>query len=104
MLSAYVLLEQSPGAEQFVAQLKSCLNAQLHQRSSMDVDLTLNKLMEVLPYLRELAIRHQNCWSRFRKQMCELKTEEGADNEQRQAAIMESFPPLYIELFAANTE
>jgi hypothetical protein len=78
LLSAYVLLEQSAGAERFLGQLKNCLSAQLHQDGghSEDADNTLNNIMEFLPRLRTLAMLHKNCLARFRKQMmAEIKME-----------------------------
>lgn len=116
LLSAYVLLEQSSGTEDFVAQIKNCLSAQLHSRlSSSDVvDNFLNDLMGFLPKIRSLALLHLQCFGRFRRQiMQEIKMEvdnddnnkylEGLNNErnnQTSTDILASFPPLYIELFA----
>lgn len=115
LLSAYVLLEQSPGAEQFVSQLKNCLSAQLHQRLSIDVDISLNKIIEFLPKLRSLAKAHYSCLARFVKQMAEVKMEVDGDEQpayaqpqqqQQQpsaaADILQTFPPLYNELFASS--
>ena len=82
LLSAYVLLEQSIGTEDFVAQIKNCLSAQLHQRLC-DVDTCLNKLLEFLPKIRSLALLHLQCFARFRRQMqlTEIKMEVDSDEQ-----------------------
>lgn len=69
LLSAYVLLENSIGTEDFVAQIKNCLSAQLHQRLSSDVDTCLNNLLEFLPKIRCLSVKHIQCFARFRRQI-----------------------------------
>ncbi|CAK5009750.1 unnamed protein product [Meloidogyne enterolobii] len=72
LLSAYVLLEQSNGTEDFVAQIKNCLSAQLHSRLSSDVDNFLNDLMGFLPKIRSLAMLHLQCFGRFKRQIMQL--------------------------------
>uniref|UniRef100_A0A915LTB3 Uncharacterized protein n=1 Tax=Meloidogyne javanica TaxID=6303 RepID=A0A915LTB3_MELJA len=113
LLSAYVLLEQSNGTEDFVAQIKNCLSAQLHSRLSSDVDNFLNDLMGFLPKIRSLAMLHLQCFGRFKRQIMQLMevkmemddndeyVENGQQmNNQTSTDILASFPPLYIELFA----
>nr|CAD2160167.1 unnamed protein product [Meloidogyne enterolobii] len=112
LLSAYVLLEQSNGTEDFVAQIKNCLSAQLHSRLSSDVDNFLNDLMGFLPKIRSLAMLHLQCFGRFKRQVMQLMevkmemddndeyVENGQQrNNQTSSDVLASFPPLYIELF-----
>nr|CAD2135124.1 unnamed protein product [Meloidogyne enterolobii] len=111
LLSAYVLLEQSNGTEDFVAQIKNCLSAQLHSRLSSDVDNFLNDLMGFLPKIRSLAMLHLQCFGRFKRQIMQLMevkmemddndeyVENGQQMNNTSSDVLASFPPLYIELF-----
>lgn len=110
LLSAYVLLEHTHNAESFLSQLKNCLCAELHRRV-MDVDSTLNKIMEFLPKLKLLAKRHQSCLARFRQQMkqqqqimkMDMDGTGAAGFEQEQATdFLNTCPPLYKELFGGS--
>uniref|UniRef100_A0A914I7B1 NR LBD domain-containing protein n=1 Tax=Globodera rostochiensis TaxID=31243 RepID=A0A914I7B1_GLORO len=109
LLCAFVLMEQTPGMDAFVGQLKKCLGAKLHQRMPSDGgDKALRELFECRARLRQLAKTHRKCLGRFRLQMMghhpieqQQAGTRGAEMED-QANVLGNFPPLYTELFAES--
>ncbi|KAI3411075.1 hypothetical protein GPALN_003160 [Globodera pallida] len=102
LLCAFVLMEQTPGMDAFVGQLKKWLGAKLHQRMPSNAgDKALRELFECLARLRELAKTHRMCFGRFRLQMMIYHpTEQQQASRGAEANVLGNFPPIYTELFA----